>query len=293
MSGKIHEKDGVSGPSNNPSYVTIRIKIPAVLAKAMKRKNQSPGEIDENGGDNQKKPLVKSKKSLVKKVGSMFANALEKKNSKDEIEEEMKKLKIMIENLDVGSKKTEVKINEECKLNDGVQPMAAAATGSENGEKAKPRVNEWPNSRRTYRSKRIDMELDKGKVHNVVETEDSNDLTRFRYRTATSRRTFKSMKTMAAAATGSENGEKAEPRVNEGPNSQPTYRSKMIDMELDEGEVHNEVETEDSNDLPRFRYRSAMKTMEGEEQSELCKKQILLGTRCRPLSHSGKLQYDE
>ncbi|GMI84442.1 hypothetical protein HRI_002113500 [Hibiscus trionum] len=200
MTGRINEKDGVSVPPNSHLssvigiwFPTMRIKIPMVLVKSMKRKNQAPRS--DNNGDNKKKPLVTSKKSFGKKVGSMFSNVFGKKNSMDETAEEMKKLSLMIGKMDIGIEKTTVKINEEFRFNNGVRRISA---------EEKPMVKEWPKSRRPIylrnTSERIDIELNKGKDQDVVGTkgivENSNGLSVFRYKTPTSRRTIRT--TMAS-----------------------------------------------------------------------------------------------
>ncbi|XP_022719482.1 uncharacterized protein LOC111277352 [Durio zibethinus] len=315
MTGKIHDKNGVFVPPNSHfTYVlsitlpqpTIRIRIPRALVKAMQRRNQARSENDENGGKNKVKHRATSKKSFRKKVGSMFSNVFGKKNSpgtdpKDDNGEvhsnvdgeEMKKLKNMIESVDMGSEKMTGKSSEEYNLNDEVEQIASA-TGfgaskkgmQEAGDegKEKPIVKEMveagnerkerPKSRRTFSksrtlSKMNDLELNKAKINNVddIIVIGNTDLT--------------------VACVG-----------NKGAN---TLRTKAI-VSL--------KQAENSNDLTRFRSKTlnsnrkvktawSMKKMTGglvgekSDKQELCKKRIIMGGRCRPLNHSGIIQYDE
>ena len=277
MTEKNHEKSGVFVPSNSQfSYVlsitfpqpTIRIKIPKVLVKAMQRRNQARSESDENGSKKKKK------KSFRKKVGSMFSNVFGKKKSPEtdskgengEVhsngdDEEMKKLKNMVERVNMESEKITRKSSED----DGGQQMALA-TEFEMSEKemldAGDEEKEKPKSRRTY-----SKTLSKRKINNVDDSIVGN--------------------TDLSVACVGEKGEN-------------TFGTKRI-VSL--------KQAENSNDLPGFGSKTLtshrkLKTarsikkismqMGGKsEKRELCKKRILMGRRCRPLNHSGIIQYDE
>ncbi|XWS42352.1 hypothetical protein CRYUN_Cryun16bG0007300 [Craigia yunnanensis] len=296
MTEKIQEKAGVFiQPKVDFTYVlsitfpqpTIRIKIPKVLVKAMQKRNQTSSGNDDKGSKTKKKYLGASKKSFRKKVGSMFSNVFGKKKSPEtdskgengEVhtngdDEEMKKLKNLTERFDMGSTKITGKSTTEDNLNDGVQPMAV---GTDEG-KERPIVKEMakagdgrmerPKSRRTF-TKRNDLELDKGKINNVDD------------------------------GTVGNNTDSSVSRIGDkGPNTVGTK------------EIVSLKPVENSNDLPRFRSNTqsshgkskiawSMKKMSSvlvggkSEKQELCNKRILMGVRCRPLNHSGIIQYDE
>ena len=280
------EKSGVFVPPNSHfSYVlsitlpqpTIRIKIPKVLVKAMQRRNQARSENDENGSKIKSKYWVTSTKSFRNKVGSMFSNVFGKKKSLEtdskgenghEVhsngdDEEMKKLKNMIERVDMESEKITRKSSED----DGGQQMALA-TEFEMSEKemldAGDEEKEKPKSRRTY-----SKTLSKRKINNVDDSIVGNT----------------DLSTVACV----------------GDKDASTFGTKGI-VSL--------KQAENSNDLPRFRSKTltshrklktdwSMKKMTSvlmggkSEKRELCKKRILMGRRCRPLNHSGIIQYDE
>ncbi|XVE68001.1 hypothetical protein DITRI_Ditri09bG0033300 [Diplodiscus trichospermus] len=280
MAEKVNEKNGVFIPPNSSdfSYVlsitlrqpTIRIRIPKALVKAMQRRNQARGENDEYGSKNKKK------KGFRKKVGSMVSNVFGNKRSPEtdcskgekngEVhgngdDEEMKKVKNTVERVDTESEKTTRETSED---NDGGEQMALAA-GDEGKEKPKSRRTRS----KTLDAKRNDLKLNKGKINNV---DDSNIVGN----------------TDLSVACVGENGSK-------------TFGTKGI-VSL--------KQAENSNDFPRFQPKTvnsqrklktawSMKKMKRmliggkSEKHELCKKRILMGGKCRPLNHSGIIQYDE
>ncbi|XVF31429.1 hypothetical protein REPUB_Repub16aG0145300 [Reevesia pubescens] len=311
MTERIQEKAGVLVPPNSHlSYVlsitlpqpTLRIKIPKVLVKAMQRRNQTRSGNEENGSKNKKKYGATSKKSFRKKVGSMFSNVFGKNkksseaNSKgengkvysngDDDDDEMKKLKNMLDSVDMGSEKITGKNSEDDKLNDGVQLPMAVATGFgmsksqlvkemvEAGDEKKEKpmmvgsgneIKGRPRSMRTFSKnlvQRNELELiNKAKINNVDGKTD-----------------------LSVACVGGDKGAN-------------TLGTKAI-VSLKQAEY--------SNDLTRFRSKTlasrrkpkiawSMKKLVGgkSEKRELCKKRILMGGRCRPLNHSGIIQYDE
>ncbi|XWS30323.1 hypothetical protein CRYUN_Cryun24cG0107200 [Craigia yunnanensis] len=253
----------------------------------MQRRNQSRSENDENDSKIKNKYWATSTKSFRNKVGSMFSNVFGKKKSREidskgenghEVhsngdDEEMKKLKNMVERVDMESEKITRK-NSEDNVHDGGKQMALA-TGFgmsakemlEDGDEGK----EKPKSRRTYSktlSKRNGLKLIKGKINNVDDSiVDNTDL--------------------SVACVGEK-----------GANIFGTKR--IVSLK----------QAENSNDLPGFRSKTLtshrkLKTagsikkmisvqMGGKsEKQELCKKRILMGGKCRPLNHSGIIHYDE
>ncbi|XWS40799.1 hypothetical protein CRYUN_Cryun17cG0026500 [Craigia yunnanensis] len=242
----------------------------------MQRRNQAQSESDENGSKTKKKYWGTSKMSFRKKVGSMFSNVFGKKKSPEtdskgengEVhsngeDEEMKKLKNMIERVDMESEKITRKSSED----DGGKRMALA-TGFEMSEKemleAGDEGKEKPKSRRTF-----SKTFSKRKINNVDDSIVGNT----------------DLSTVACVGGKGAN----------------TFGTKGI-VSL--------KQAENSNDLPRFRSKTltshrklktawSMKKMTSvlmggkSEKRELCKKRILMGERCRPLNHSGIIQYDE
>lgn len=135
MAAKIHEKNSVLVSQNSHfSYVlsitllqqTIRIKIPKVLAKAVKRRNHGRCEND----------AIHKKKGFRKKVGSIVSRVFGKNNNSPEAASEaMMKLKKMIESLDMESEENG---EDEYVLNDGVMVLVdEKETEAEDGDEGK------------------------------------------------------------------------------------------------------------------------------------------------------------
>ncbi|XVF05995.1 hypothetical protein REPUB_Repub06bG0009700 [Reevesia pubescens] len=329
MTAKNHEKNGVFVPPNSHfSYVlsitlpqpTIRIKIPKVLVKAMQRRNQTRSQNDENGGKNKKKHRATSKKSFRKKVGSMFSNVFGGKNKKskgengeihdngdgdDEEEDEMKKLKNMIESLDMGSEKIITRKSSEdhhINLTDGVQQMVTVATGfgiseSELVVKEKLEAEDEEEEEKT---------IVKAMVGAVNERKE--------------RPRPRSMRTFSKTMTKINDLELKKAKINNFDDSIVVGNTDLSVDCVDDDKVANAVDTkgivslkqaENPRDLTRFRsktmtnhnrkpkiawtMRRVSSVLVGgkSENLELCKKRILMGGRCRPLNHSGIIQYDK
>ncbi|XWS58131.1 hypothetical protein CRYUN_Cryun08bG0008200 [Craigia yunnanensis] len=297
MTEKFQGKAGVFVPQNSHfSYVisitlpqpTIRIKIPKVLVKAIQKRNQTRSENDEKGSKIKKKYRATSKKSFRKKVGSMFSNVFGKKKSPEtdskgengEVhsngdDKEMKNLKNLVERVDMGSEKITGKNTTTGEnLNDGVQQMAVATDEGKERPIVKEMVKagderkERPKSRRTF-SKRNDLELNKGKINNVEDSPVGNNTD------------------LSVSRVG-----------DKGANTVGTKGIIFL------------KQAENSNDLPRFQSKTLSSRRKPKiawsikkiscvlaggksEKQELCKKRILMGVRCRPLNHSGIIQYDE
>ncbi|XVF57548.1 hypothetical protein PTKIN_Ptkin06aG0214700 [Pterospermum kingtungense] len=277
MAEKIQAKPGVFVPPNKQlsSYVisitfpqpVIRIRIPNVLVKALKRRNQSStiGENGEKGSKNKTKHKATSKKGLRNKVGSAVSTLFGKNNKKSAEtdskggnggvdDEEMKKLKEMVERVDMGPEKITEKTTGEDGLKDGVQPVMAIAATDQRKER--------PKSCRTYPKK------------NAL----NNEKTR---------------------------------NVQDGATVVNNVDSSVVARVGDKGPKTVVKQAENSNDLTRFRPKStvssngkpknawSVKRMSSalvrgkSEKHELCKKRILMGVKCRPLNHSGRIQYDQ
>ncbi|XVE63098.1 hypothetical protein DITRI_Ditri06bG0172500 [Diplodiscus trichospermus] len=262
MTEKIQGKTGVFVPPDSQlSYVlsitlpqpTIRIKIPKVLVKAMQKRNLTSTENDEKGIRIKKKILAESKNSFRKKVGLVFSNLFGKNKSA---------------NSDSKGENSEVH-------------------GDGDGEGMKNSKNIVGKSE---------------KITGKISTEDqsSND----------------GVQQMAAAETDEKQKER--------PKSRRTFPKRNDEMEQNTGKLNNvDGSTVGENggntvgpkggnpkDLPWFRSTRqssnrkpkivrSMKNMSSvlvggkSGKNELCKKRILMGVRCRPLNHSGKIEYDE
>ncbi|XVF60390.1 hypothetical protein PTKIN_Ptkin08bG0041700 [Pterospermum kingtungense] len=126
-------------------------------------------------------PSLVRRNEARKKVGSVFSNVYGKKKKKSAVadskgengevlsngdgnDEEMKKLKNMVESVDIESEKTARKSTEDNANGGGKQQLEKLETGDG--------VKEKPKSRRTYSktlSKRKEMKLKNRKINNIVD----------------------------------------------------------------------------------------------------------------------------